>query len=194
MVSISITGSRGGIGTSTFAWALARVSAAHALLDYSSSQALHWVIGKPDLVLDWPSTLDSLAEPPDIAKLLSNSNSVEGVQVFSGGQPIGRDFTGENKLVIIDGDCSADFQIHHTTNAFQDIESSNSKADYVVMRQVRGGVPLRINPQKFDYAYRSESNVSRSLNNGLGLHTKSRVQKIAKQISADILRDTSTNH
>ena len=194
MPTISVTGSRGGVGTSVFAWAIAREISANLLLDYSNTQCLHWVVGHPELDLSWPATIVSPLENLDATKLIQNANRVEGIQIFSGGTPIAIEVFDPKQIVVVDGNLKADFYINLRTNLLQDIASFRDINQIVVLRKVGGGTPVSLIPFKIDYTYKSEGSVERSIRNGIGLHPKSKIQKIARQISADILRDSSQNH
>lgn len=188
MVHISVTGTRGGIGCSTLAWAIAREMQAFALLDYSDKQGIHWIIGEPEIDFTWPKTLDSGTGSKDFLRLLSHAKTVNGIAILSGGEPIKFENCEREAIMIFDGEVSADLQIKLTTNALQDIQNDIAKLEkeILVLRKVRGGIPVSLINSNFDYVYQSEFSVGKSLANGLGLHSKSKVQQVARQICADI--------
>ena len=188
MVHISVTGTRGGIGCSTLAWAIAREMQAFALLDYSEKQGVRWIVGAPEIDFTWPKTLDSGAGSKDFSKLLSHAKTVEGIAILSGGEPIKFENCQNEAVMIFDSGISADFQIKLTTNALQDIQNDIAilEEEILVLRKVRGGIPVPLINSNFDYVYQSEFGVRKSLANGLGLHSKSKVQQVARQICADI--------
>jgi hypothetical protein len=188
VVRLSVTGTRGGIGCSTLAWAIARELEAFALLDYSEKQGVHWIIGEPELDFTWPKTLDSGLGGKNLLKLLSHAKTVEGVAILSGGEPIKFENCQNEAVMIFDGAVSADLQIKLTTNALQDIQNDIAilEEEILVLRKVRGGIPVSLINRNFGYIYPSEYSVGKSLSNGLGLHSKSKVQQVARQICADI--------
>jgi hypothetical protein len=188
VVRVSVTGTRGGIGCSTLAWAIARELEAFALLDYSEKQGVHWIIGEPELDFTWPKTLDSGLGGKNLLKLLLHAKTVEGVAILSGGRPINFENYQNETAMVFDGEIEADYQIRLTTNAPQDIQNdiSTLEGEILVLRKVRGGIPVSLINRNFGYIYPSEYSVGKSLSNGLGLHSKSKVQLVARQICADI--------
>ncbi len=191
MTTISIIGARGGIGTSTFAWAIARELNATAIIDLSSSQTLSWIVGGPESNFGWPTTLQATTSFT-VDMLIENANRIDEIAVLSGGSPLEITTHTTDKTLVIDGDFPADFKILHTTNAPQD--SIRETSQVAVMRQIRGGIPIALLEEKFDYTYKSETNVEKALNSGFGLHAKSRVRFVARQICADLFRNSSTNN
>jgi hypothetical protein len=192
----SIIGTRGGIGTSTFAWAFAQEISAYALLDFSEHQGVAWTTGKSNLDLSWPSALSSQISEPLFGEILEKTIEVSGIKVLSGGEPIKSENFSNSLNYVVDGDFDTDFQILHTTNSVQDLQINwkLSSKSVVVVRQVEDGVPLKLIEKKFDYAYRSERSVKKSIRSGFGLHHKSQVRNVAKEIYADFCRDTSVAH
>ena len=89
----------------------------------------------------------------------------------------------------MDGFCEADFQIVHTTNSIQDIESSVAESDFSVMKLVRRGVPISLLEKRPKYSYKYERSVNHAIANGFGLHSHSAVQKIAEKICEDNFRN-----
>ncbi len=196
MSTFSISGTRGGIGTSAFAWAFAQEIAACALLDISNHQGAAWVTGKSNLDLSWPSALESHISQPLFSDLLAKSVEINGVKVLSGGNPIRSEGFSVSLDFVFDGQCEADFRILHTTNSVQDLQAQwvLKPPAIVVVRQVRDGIPIKLIAKKFDYTYRSERSVNKSISNGFGLHPKSKVRTVVKEIYADLCRDTSTGN
>ncbi len=188
VVFISVVGTRGGIGTSTFCWALAKSLKTSLLVDYSTSQNLKWVTGNSDKDTSWPF-VTSTSTPVSLEILFSKAAKIDEIPIYSGGVPVALLRDEKKEVVIVDGNCDADFQIIHTTNSLQDIESNSWKTDLVVMQSIRRGVPISLLDQKPPYSYKSERSVKNSITNGLGLHSKSAVQKVAKKICEDVFSD-----
>lgn len=194
MTSISVEGVRGGIGTSTLAWAIARELSYCHLIDLSVHQGIAWVTGGSDVDLSWP---EYVSRDITVIELFSKMKKVEDVAIFSGGSPsdlitnllIPNDFN-----LVIDGGFNSQFRVLHTTNSFKDIKvlEQTIDFDYIVLRKVRGGIPLSLLPElKIDFSYSSENSVHRTISNGYGLHQKSKVQKIAREICAELSRSST---
>ena len=197
MTSISVEGIRGGIGTSTLTWAIARELENYSLFDYSEHQGLGWITGGIELDLSWPKYVSPEVE---ITELISNMKLVEQIPVFSGGSCHKWE---ADKLInfqgnlLIDGKFDSQIRILLTTNSFADIKVLESGVDFdaVVMRKIRGGVPIAIVPDlPIDFLYKSETNVHRTVSNGYGLHRKTAVQKVAKEICARFFSASTKNN
>ena len=197
MTSISVEGVRGGIGTSTLTWAIARELENCKLFDYSSHQGIGWVTGGFEIDFNWPEYVSKEVSTRD---LFSKMNVVENVAVFSGGFPYQLSeeiISSHDGNLVFDGRAETQFRIKHTTNSFADIKALEKKSDFdlLVMRKVRGGIPQSILPElKIDFIYKSESNVHRTISNGYGLHRKTKVQLVAKEICARLSDISSINN
>jgi len=196
VTSFSIVGTRGGTGTSTFAWAFAQEFQANAFLDYSNHQSAAWILKSKNVDLSWPNTLENPEKVSVYSQTLEQASQINGIKVFSGGVPLPIDVSDSSLNIVIDGDIMADYRLLHTTNSFQDIETGWAENDFhlIVIRQVKGGIPLKLINSKFNYAYRSERNLEQSIANGFGLPMKSQVSKVAREICADICRDLSNSN
>jgi hypothetical protein len=188
MTSISVEGVRGGIGTSTFTWAIARELPKSKLFDISIHQGLAWVTGYSEADLSWP---EYVSQDILYKELFAKMKQVEGVSVFSGGSPfdLAVELLKDTDNIVIDGSARAKFRILHTTNSIRDLKALEQGNDFdlVVLRKIRGGIPLSlVSELKIDFSYNSENSVHRTISNGYGLHHKSRIQKVAKEICAEL--------
>lgn len=194
MTLISVFGSRGGIGVSCLSWSIAKEMSAFAILDYSKSQSLSWVINGNKNNFDWPIRLSNHPPNTDLLELLEKATSIEGIKVFSGGIPVKTDLMNSEKTIVIDGEITCNNQVLLTSNLLQDLENKKVISGLSVIRQMQDGVPIQLLEGEFNYSYRSQRNVRKSINNGLGVIKNSNIQKVARLICADILRDTSSSN
>lgn len=194
MTLISVFASRGGAGASSLAWAIAREARALAVLDFSKSQGLGWVVAGDQQDFGWPSVLSNSNQQLKPSEIWLNAKQDSGVFVLSKGNPIDMEFDNNNEIVVIDGEIPSDLNVYLTTNLPQDLNRDSPSSDITVLRQVKDGIPLSMWSGHFDFQFRSQNAVRKSINHGLGLPAFSNISKVARQICAEFLSDTSIHH
>lgn len=194
MQVLSVFGSRGGVGTSSLAWALAREIQAQYVLDYSVSQGLGWVIAGGEMDFSWPVLLPDTSHQPSFLEVLDSAQQFDGIKVLSGGTPIELQPPETDEVLVTDGRRFFGHEIFLTTNSIQDQSASTEDYKLKIIRKVKDGIPISMLEKPFEYVYKTETSVGKSINHGLGLPRDSKLQKLARQICEDIFRDSSVNN
>jgi hypothetical protein len=200
---VQVIAKRGGIGTSTFASALAlAANDSSLLLDLAKFPGgIRWVSGAAEINTSWPTFFgDSWSESLSL-QFERLMYSIENTSLFSGGDVPPQDIlekwlsTRKEKLIIIDGEIVGSsrevFTIYHTSNSLQEWnEYKGVISNCYVIHLQSGGLPKKYFLDELGlsnaYFYAHQKTVRNSIDLGLGIHKSSKVFKTAKAVLANV--------
>jgi hypothetical protein len=196
---IQVVSRRGGIGTSALAWCLANAADAPALLIDLSNHAggVRWVSGAGDINTSWPIFFgtewsDNLSMQFD--RLMYSAGHVS---LFSGGSVPPENIlnswlqTQSKKLIVVDGELWNSAltltTVHHSTNSLQEWNDFQGDIKDLHVIQLRvGGLPRKYFIDEIGlksvFFYAHQKAVRNSLELGLGVHTSSKMCKVARVV------------
>lgn len=200
---IQVIAKRGGIGTSTFACALAlAANGPSLLLDLATSPGgIRWVSGAAEINTSWPTFFGDTWSDTLSLQFERLLYSIENLSIFSGGEVPPRDIleqwlsTRKEKLIIIDGELLRSshevITIYHASNSLQEWNEFKGESTncYVIHLQY-GGLPKKYFLDELGLSnvhfYAHQKAVRNSLELGLGIHKSSKVFKTAKAVLANV--------
>ena len=205
-VKIQVVAWRGGIGTSTFSYNLAKANDSPTLLlDTSAySGGIRWVSGAGEINTSWPTLFgdqwnDNLILQFDRLLFKDGNISLFSGCVLPPAVIVSKwlQSQGASQFVVVDGQLlEHDVEyvtIHHTTNSLQEWSdfSGDNNAIYVVQIRV-GGLPKKYFTDELQlrnvFFYSYQKAVKNSLELGLGVHVSSKVFKVAKIVLEHVNR------
>jgi|GEM_PF-4773225 len=196
---IQVIAKRGGIGTSTFACALALAAKEPSLLlDLAKHPGgIRWASGAGEINTSWPTFFGDQWSDTLSLQFDRLMYSTENVSLFSGGSAPPRSIlhewlsTRKEKLIIFDGELVSPsfviFNIYHASNSLQEWnEFDGESTNYYVIQLRSGGLPKKYFMDELGlsnaYFYSHQKAVKNSLDLGLGIHKSSKVFKAAKAV------------
>jgi hypothetical protein len=200
MAVIHIRALGGGIGTSTFAWCLAREFGS-LLIDQSIHRdGVKWVAGADSA---WPRVVGSGdLSPMEYEQFESSITQIHGVGLCAGGvppaSPVIRQIIRSAPLdrdIVIDGNATdavdeSWFSIVVASNSIPHMRELESiSADFIVCSLQNQGVPKSIVSHLYPRAYlfKKQRRVDRGIHNGFGVDDHSDVTRCAAQIKHQLL-------
>jgi hypothetical protein len=200
MTVFHIRGLGGGIGTSAFAWCLARAVGA-LLVDQSNHPGgVLWAAG---VTAQWPRIVGSGAlTPAEFETFESGLLDVAGVRVCSGGppppSPIVRQLVASappDRHVVIDGNStdasSTDWRsVVVSSNSIPHIRELESiSSDFVVCAIQSSGLPVQIirhvAPQAL--TFKNQRKVEKGIGSGYGVDVQSDIASCAAELAQQVL-------